>query len=170
MYIVFFFRKFCYLLHFYFHFAYPIKTYVSTSGRKDAPILKLIKCMWKMVLTLDDSKMMKVIREPTHVPFIAAEVGNFEFLSVVVSTYPDLIWELNSVGRSIIHIAVLHRHASIFSLIHEIGPIKDFILSFLDDEGNNLLHSVAKLAPPDRLNIVSGAALQMMLELSWFEV
>ncbi|CAJ2637739.1 unnamed protein product [Trifolium pratense] len=29
----------------------------------------------------------------------------------------------------------------------------------------NLLH----LSPPDRLNIVSGAALQMMLELSWFE-
>ncbi|RYR13559.1 hypothetical protein Ahy_B04g070487 isoform F [Arachis hypogaea] len=73
-------------------------------------------------------------------------------------------------GRSIIHISVLHRHASIFNLIHEVGPIKDFIVTFLDDEGNNLLHCAAKLPPPNRLNLVSGAALQMMLELSWFEV
>lgn len=132
------------------------------------PILKLIKRVWDIVLTLDDTHMMEVIRQPTQVPFIAAEVGNFEFLSMVVSTYPDLIWEPN--GFSIIHVAVLHRHASIFNLIHEIGPIKDSIITLVDDEGNNLLHCVAKLAPPDRLNIVFGAALQMALELSWFEV
>ncbi|XP_027364664.1 ankyrin repeat-containing protein NPR4-like isoform X2 [Abrus precatorius] len=136
---------------------------------KDPPALKLIKHMWDIFLTLDDSEMMEVLREPSQVTFIAAEVGNFEFLSVVMSTYPDLIWELNTMGQSIIHVAALYRHASIFSLIHEIGPIKDFILTFTDDEENTLLHCVAKLAPPDRLNIVSGAALQMMLELSWFE-
>ncbi|KAK7304067.1 hypothetical protein RJT34_15078 [Clitoria ternatea] len=136
---------------------------------KDPPALKLIKRMWDIFLTLDDSDMMDATRDPSQVTFIAAEVGNFEFLSVVMSTYPDLIWELNTIGQSIIHIAALHRHASIFNLIHEIGPNKDFILTFMDDEGNNLLHCVAKLAPPDRLNIVSGAALQMMLELSWFE-
>ncbi|XP_061339675.1 ankyrin repeat-containing protein ITN1-like isoform X2 [Gastrolobium bilobum] len=136
---------------------------------KDASILELIKRMWGIFLSLDDSEMMQNTREPSQVTSIAAEVGNFEFLSVVMSTYPDLIWELNTIGQSIIHIAALHRHASIFNLIHEIGPIKDFVLSFEDDEKNNLLHCVAKLAPPDRLNIVSGAALQMMLELHWFE-
>lgn len=114
--------------------------------------------------------MMDILSEPSQVIFIAAEVGNFEFLSVVLSTYPDLIWELDTMDRSVIHIAVLHRHASIFNLIHEIGPIKEFILTFKDDQGNNLLHYAAKQAPPDRLNMVSGAALQMMLELSWFEV
>ena len=114
--------------------------------------------------------MMDTLSEPSQVIFIAAEVGNFEFLSVVLSTYPDLIWELDTMDRSVIHIAVLHRHASIFNLIHEIGPIKEFILTFKDDQGNNLLHYAAKQAPPDQLNMVSGAALQMMLELSWFEV
>ncbi|PNX72679.1 ankyrin repeat plant-like protein [Trifolium pratense] len=122
--------------------------------------------MWDKYLFLDDIEMKKIMSEPDQVTFIAAEVGNFEFLSVVTSTYPDLIWELNNEGQSIIYIAILHRHANIFNLIHEIGAFKDFITSFVDDNNNNFLHSVAKLAPPDRLNIVSGAALQMMLELS----
>jgi hypothetical protein len=136
---------------------------------RDAPILKLIRKMWDKYLFLDDLEMKEIMREPYQVTFIAAEVGNFEFLSIVMSTYPDLIWELNNMGQSIIYIAILHRHANIFNLIHEIGPFKDFITAFVDDDINNFLHSVAKLAPPDRLNIVSGAALQMMLELSWFE-
>ncbi|KAK7303885.1 hypothetical protein RJT34_14803 [Clitoria ternatea] len=62
----------------------------------------------------------------------------------------------NSDSQSIIHTAALHRHASIFNLIHEIDPNKDLILRFKDDEGNNLLNCVARLAPPDLLNIVSG--------------
>ncbi|KAH1232050.1 Ankyrin-1 [Glycine max] len=137
--------------------------------KHDPPVLKLTRRVWDIFLTLDDSKMMTAIREPSQVTFIAAEVGNFEFLSVIMSTYPDLIWELNTMGQSIIHVAALHRHASIFNLIHEIGPSKDLLLTFWDDEGSTLLHSVAEIAPTDRLNVVSGAALQMMLELTWFE-
>jgi len=133
-------------------------------------MLKLLRRIWDRFLTLDDLEMMEVMREPSQVTFIAAEVGNFEFLSVIMSTYPNLLWELNTLGQSIIHIAVFNRHASIFNLIHEIRSLKDFINGFLDDGKNNLLHSAAMLAPADRLNIVSGAALQMMLELSWFEV
>ncbi|KAJ1423239.1 Ankyrin repeat [Sesbania bispinosa] len=141
----------------------------NETGMKDTSILNLIKRMWDIILFLDDTTMMETITEPSQVIFIAAEVGNFEFLSVILSTYPDLIWELDTMGQSIIHIAVLYRHASIFNLIQEIGPVKDFIITFMDDEENNLLHCAAKLAPPNQLNLVSGAALQMMLELSWFE-
>ena len=133
-------------------------------------MLKLIRRIWDKFLTLDDSEMMEVMREPSQVTIIAAEVGNFEFLSVIMSTYPNLLWELSNKGQRIIHIAVFNRHASIFNLIHEIRSLKDCINSFLNDGENNLLHSAAMLAPPDRLNIVSGEALQMMLELSWFEV
>lgn len=136
---------------------------------RDSPMLKLIRRIWEKFLTLDDEEMMEVMREPSQVTIIAAEVGNFEFLSVIMSTYPNLLWELSNKGQSIIHIAVFNRHASIFNLIHEIRSLKDCINGFLDDGENNLLHSAAMLAPPDRLNIVSGAALQMMLELSWFE-
>ncbi|KAH1041613.1 hypothetical protein AAZV13_09G049600 [Glycine max] len=148
---------------------YPKHVLHLCKNMKDPPVLKLTRRVWDIFLTLDDSKMMTAIREPSQVTFIAAEVGNFEFLSVIMSTYPDLIWELNTMGQSIIHVAALHRHASIFNLIHEIGPSKDLLLTFWDDEGSTLLHSVAEIAPTDRLNVVSGAALQMMLELTWFE-
>ncbi|KAJ7969337.1 Ankyrin repeat-containing protein [Quillaja saponaria] len=87
-----------------------------------------------------------------------------------IITIINLIWEVDNKNRSIIHIAVLHRHASIFNLIHELGSIKEIIVAFVDDEDkNNLLHLAAKLAPTDQLNLVSGAALQMQLELLWFE-
>ena len=115
--------------------------------------------------------MMKILREPSQVIFNAAEVGNFEFLVELWSTYPDLMTEKDSRNRSIIHIAVLNRHASIFNLIHETGPIKDSIVSSVDNiDKCNLLHFAAKLAPQNQLDLVSGAAFQMMHELSWFEV
>ncbi|CAJ1967460.1 unnamed protein product [Sphenostylis stenocarpa] len=137
--------------------------------KKETPLLKLVKQMWDIVVSLDDQMMKHTLSEPSHVIFIAAEGGNFEFLSVILSTHHDLIWELDTKDRSIIHIAVLYRHASIFNLIHEISSTKEIILTFKDDEGNNLLHHAAQQASPDRLNMVSGAALQMMFELTWFE-
>jgi len=33
-----------------------------------------------------------------------------------------------------------------------------------------MLHLAGQVAPPNRLNIVSGAALQMQRELLWFKV
>ncbi|RZB90722.1 hypothetical protein D0Y65_023261 [Glycine soja] len=74
---------------------------------------------------------------------------------------------------------VSYRHASIFNLVHEIGFIKDILISYIVKENNplcfpkkktknnTLLHLAAKLAP--RLEIVSGAAFQMCLEIIWFE-
>ncbi|XP_054802909.1 uncharacterized protein LOC129306373 isoform X3 [Prosopis cineraria] len=139
-------------------------------GLKQAHQLRLVKHLWSIFLIRDDKEILGNIRFPSQVVFDAVEVGNFEFLAVLTSTYPDLIWEVDERNRSIIHIAVLYRHANIFNLIQDIGPIKDFIVSFLDSrDQSNLLHMAAKLAPLDRLNLVSGAAFQMTLELSWFE-
>ncbi|XP_028759276.1 ankyrin repeat-containing protein ITN1-like [Neltuma alba] len=114
--------------------------------------------------------MMRLIREPSQIIFNAAEVGNFEFLVELFSSYPDLISEKDSRNRSIIHIAVLYRHASVFNLIHETGPNMDSIVSSVDvTDKCNLLHFAAKLAPQNRLDLFSGAAFQMMVELLWFE-
>ncbi|XP_059309226.1 uncharacterized protein LOC132060282 isoform X3 [Lycium ferocissimum] len=38
-----------------------------------------------------------------------------------------------------------------------------------DTSGNNILHMAGKLAPLGRLNLISGAALQMQRELQWFQ-
>ncbi|KAI4332213.1 hypothetical protein L6164_017141 [Bauhinia variegata] len=133
-------------------------------------MLELAGHLWEVILSDEDSEeeIGRIIGNPL---FDAAKIGNFEFLAQLLSTYhpADLSLELDEEGRSIIHIAVLQRHAKIFNLVHEIVSIKDVIVTFEDTEGNNLLHCAAKLAPPDQLNLISGVAFQMMNELLWFE-
>ncbi|KAK4270687.1 hypothetical protein QN277_019465 [Acacia crassicarpa] len=139
-------------------------------GLKQTQQRQLVQFLWSIFLTQDDKEILDNIRVPSHVTFNAVEVGNFEFLDVLISTYPELIWEADERNRSIIHIAILQRHADIFKLLQDIGPIKEFIASYLDNKDqSNLLHMAAKLPPLDQLNLVSGAAFQMTLELSWFE-
>ncbi|KAI4332581.1 hypothetical protein L6164_017478 [Bauhinia variegata] len=133
---------------------------------------ELVSSLWQKILRKEDSELeiRKLISTPSQLLFDAAKVGNVEFQAVLMKSCPDLIWELDNKNRSIIHIAVLHRRANIFNLIHEIGSNKDIIVTYRDTDGkNNLLHLAAKLAPPEQLELVSGAAFQMTLELLWFE-
>ncbi|KAM5585259.1 hypothetical protein ABKV19_004580 [Rosa sericea] len=132
--------------------------------------LQLVQSLWTEILRNDHDDVMRLIKHPSKLLFDATKLGNYEFLAVLINSYPDLIWQLDDENRIIIHVAVLHRHASIFNLVHEIGSIKDMIVTFTDDdETNNILHMAAKFAPPNQLNLVSGAALQMQRELVWFE-
>ena len=103
--------------------------------------------------------------------FDAAKVGNVEFLIILARTYPDFLWQIDNNQMSIFHYAVLSRHEHVFNLIYEIGAKKDSLAAYatLSTE-NNMLHLAGELAPLDRLNIVSGAALQMQRESLWFKV
>ncbi|KAF3962047.1 hypothetical protein CMV_013399 [Castanea mollissima] len=102
--------------------------------------------------------------------FDAAKFGNAEFLNILISSYPDIIWIADNQNRSLFHIAVLNRQESVFNLIYEIAAVKEIILTYVDDKNENILHLAGYLAPSSRLNIVSGAALQMQRELLWFKV
>ncbi|XP_050261987.1 ankyrin repeat-containing protein At5g02620-like isoform X2 [Quercus robur] len=130
---------------------------------------RLVKKLWEHVLELQDSEISKLIREPSRLLFDAAELGSLEFLIILIDSYPDLIWKIDQKNRSLFHIAVLNRHENIFNLIYEIGAIKDLIAAYKDENNNNILHLAANLAPLSRLQIVSGAALQMQRELLWFK-
>ncbi|CAN6557251.1 unnamed protein product [Malus baccata var. baccata] len=141
----------------------------SKRNLKQTEALKLVKYLWEEMLKHDDDEVMRLIREPSKLVFDAVKLGNYEFLSVLIDSYPELVWEYDDNNRTIFHNAVLHRHASIFNLVHETGSIKDIIETYIDNENNNILHQAAKLAPQDQLNLVSGAALQMQRELVWFE-
>jgi ankyrin repeat protein len=131
---------------------------------------QLVEKLWEHVLQLQDSEISKLIREPSRLLFDAAESGSLEFLIILIRSYPDLIWKVDHNNRSLFHIAVLYRHETIFNLIYEIGAIKDLIAAYKDDKNNNILHLAGNLAPHNRLQIVSGAALQMQRELLWFKV
>jgi hypothetical protein len=135
-------------------------------------VFQLVKFLWTTIVNkyCGKNELKEIINYPSQLIFDAAEVGNFRFLSELVSVYPGLIWDVDSKNRTIIHIAVLHRHTSIFSFVHKIGHIKGIIVTYEDEEDNNMLHLAAKLAPREQLELVSGAAFQMCVELLWFEV
>lgn len=145
------------------------------SGAKDIEnkrqqALKLVQRVWENVVLLSDSDISTLIAKPGRLIFDAARQGNLEFLLILIREYPDLIWKIDENDRTIFHTAVLHRRKRIFKLIYQIGAAKDLILTFKDQKENNILHLAAMLPPQDRLNNVSGAALQMQRELLWFEV
>ncbi|KAK7303888.1 hypothetical protein RJT34_14806 [Clitoria ternatea] len=144
---------------------------IMNSSMKETPFLQLVGCLWSMLgdQHYNETEMRAFISLPSQMTFDATEIGNFHFVAELMRFDPDLIWEVDGKNRSIIHIAVLHRHSSIFSLIHEHGSFKELIATFVDDEGNNILHYAAKLTPPNQLNLICGPALQMTHEILWFE-
>ncbi|GJX64583.1 ankyrin repeat-containing domain, PGG domain protein, partial [Tanacetum coccineum] len=75
--------------------------------------------------------------------FIAAEMGNTNFLIELIRRYPDLIWK--------------------------IGAMKDMITPMRDRQDNNMLHLVGKTVNRRQLERVSGVALDVQRELLWFQ-
>lgn len=130
---------------------------------------KLLEHIWEGVSALDGVAMGELLRELSRALFTAAELGNSGFLTVLIHLHPVLLWKVDDQKQSIFHVAVKHRHEKIFRLIYDIGPCKDMIAAYKDENDNNILHLAGKLAPLIRLNIDSGAALQMRQELLWFK-
>ncbi|KAG9149460.1 hypothetical protein Leryth_022203 [Lithospermum erythrorhizon] len=131
-------------------------------------VLKLLQKISKETLSPDNPKIDKAIFDLVPLLFKAAELGIVEFLVVLIRSYPDFFWKVNKDGYTIFHIAVIHRQEKVFSLIHEFGALKDYILMLIDNDRNNMLHLAAIPQPQSRLKVDSGAALQLRKELLWF--
>ncbi|KAJ4975625.1 hypothetical protein NE237_000731 [Protea cynaroides] len=131
--------------------------------------VEVVKVIWNEILLLKGWQISAILTEPSRPLFTAVELGIVEFISVLVQSYPDLIWKVDDESRSIFHTAVAYRHEKIFNLIYNIGALKDLIASYVDSNDNNMLHLAANLAPSSRLNTISGAALQMQREYQWFK-
>ncbi|KAH1055826.1 hypothetical protein J1N35_033891 [Gossypium stocksii] len=129
----------------------------------------LVKLLWDQILSLEDAQITDILRSPSQLLFVAAEFGVVDLITELFQSYPDLIWRVDEHGRSIFHMAVIHRQEKIFRLIHDIGAHKDMIAAYRDKNNHCILHLAGKIATPNRLNIVSGAALQMQRELLWFK-
>ena len=132
---------------------------------------QLVEKLLKKDGILDNLILSKLAHNNMALIFEAAKVGNVEFLIILARSYPYLIWQQDENKMSIFHIAILYRQESVFNLIYEIGSGKNSLASYATLKAKeNMLHLAGKLAPSDRLNIVSGAALQMQRELLWFKV
>ncbi|XP_076951818.1 uncharacterized protein LOC143625354 [Bidens hawaiensis] len=92
-----------------------------------------------------------------------------EAIKEMVKYFPQAIWS-NTNGYYIIQLAIINRTEKVYNLlVHEMN-INMFLHKVMKDkDGNNLLHLAAQLAPIHKLNVVSGAALQMQRELQWFQ-
>ncbi|KAL2252703.1 UNVERIFIED_CONTAM: hypothetical protein Sindi_0065000 [Sesamum indicum] len=99
----------------------------------------------------------------------AIKHGIIEFITEMLKYKPDIIWRKDRKGRTVFAHAIVLRQEKIFSLIYALGAKKNIIARRHDAFRNNFLHLAAKLSPPDRLQRVSGAALQMQRELQWFK-
>ncbi|KAI3706225.1 hypothetical protein L6452_23822 [Arctium lappa] len=99
----------------------------------------------------------------------AVTYGTHELIEECIVTYPGIIWY--DVGGFYLFLAAIkQRQERVYNLVHQMSGHKVFAATQLDGEENeNALHIAAKLAPPHRLNVVTGAALQMQRELQWFQ-
>lgn len=100
----------------------------------------------------------------------AARLGIHEVVEEIVESVPKLSCARDSENRSIFQLAVIERHENIFNLIYQMTDHSNSVTMDIDEFGNNILHLGGRLAPPNKLNLVSGAALQMQRELQWFKV
>nr|GFB22193.1 ankyrin repeat-containing domain, PGG domain protein [Tanacetum cinerariifolium] len=75
----------------------------------------------------------------------------------------------NEDGHNFIQYSVINRSEKIYNLLYEMSDHKNIYKTIKDSSGNNLLHLAARLAPTKKLNLISGAALQIQRELQWFQ-
>ncbi|KAL8456489.1 hypothetical protein ACS0TY_033796 [Phlomoides rotata] len=98
----------------------------------------------------------------------AAEHGICEIVQMIMDMYPVVTTSVDSTGKNIMHLAAINRFENVFNLTYDMSDRKHLFSNGVDFENNNLMHMCARLAPPHKLNLVPGAALQMQRELQWF--
>lgn len=128
----------------------------------------LVECMLTNLKLGGPDRGLKFF-EDSNVLKIAMKSGTTEFVMQCLQTFPDLIWHKTK-NQRILQVAIEERNDKILNLICELsGDHKDDLVSRRDEDGNNILHYAAKLAPSHHLKQVSGAPLQMQREMQWFK-
>ncbi|XP_059634749.1 uncharacterized protein LOC132277054 isoform X2 [Cornus florida] len=128
--------------------------------------LELIKCFCTEVISLDNKKASLILRKPF---LLGVEFGIHELVEEIVESFPAAISFGDKENHVLFHLAVINRHENVFNLVYQMGKYTQFLSMFTDKSENNILHLAGNLAPKPKLNLVSGAALQMQRELQWFK-
>ncbi|KAL0337217.1 UNVERIFIED_CONTAM: hypothetical protein Scaly_1996800 [Sesamum calycinum] len=129
--------------------------------------LKLVKCLCKEVELLSFMEAKDIYFDAI---MVAAQLGIHEVVEEIVGTFPSAIYCLTpGSNQYIFHVAVENRSEHVYNLIYQMSDHKHLYSDLQDSNGNNLLHLAGKLAPPHKLNEISGAALQMQHEIQWYK-
>ncbi|PON78144.1 PGG domain containing protein [Parasponia andersonii] len=114
-----------------------------------------------------DEKDIEYARVPEAIQ-IAAMNGTVEFIVNISKAVPELILS-PMFSRTMFEVAIINRRANVFSLIHGTDTKLSSTSLRFNLMGENMLHVTGRIAPPSKLNLISGAALQMQRELQWFK-
>ncbi|KAL1551471.1 hypothetical protein AAHA92_19313 [Salvia divinorum] len=131
-----------------------------------AQAITLVRCLCKHMESLDYEDALHIYRDTM---LTAAESGNHVVVEEIVGTFPLAIHSRNSCDQNFLHLAVKSRCEKVFNLMYQSSNYRHHYSDKLDNCGNSILHLAAHLAPPHKLNSVSGAALQMQREIQWFK-
>ncbi|WCJ41374.1 Ankyrin repeat family protein [Euphorbia peplus] len=131
----------------------------------------MMKTQAKELLRLLISEAYKASPSTAHylvgeASLVAAEFGSHEFVRESIQSNSNVVFYKDTLARNIFHIATMNRHENIFSLLYEMGGIRNLSTSGADKLGNTLIHLAGKLAPSNK---ISGSALQIQRELQWFK-
>ncbi|KAL3623607.1 hypothetical protein CASFOL_032423 [Castilleja foliolosa] len=155
-------------LNFWENFIYSVPRAKKIHLRKQVhqQALELVKCLCKNMGSLDYLSASGIY---SNVMLTAARLGVHEVIEELVAIFPAAIYSRNSYMQNIFHVAVENRSEKVFNLIYQTSNLKHQYSDSVDNSGNTLLHLAGRLAPSHKLNLVSGAALQMQRELQWFQ-
>ncbi|KAH0696738.1 hypothetical protein KY289_014220 [Solanum tuberosum] len=137
------------------------RKFISVGRRQSISLLKLLperyvvekqaetllEELWAECLRRGRDKLLDLVLKENWV-HSAAKAGNLGFLLVVTRDFPVLMWTNDDKRHTILHVAVLYREEKVFSLIHQIGGMKNIFLVDFDNDGNNILHLAGKLGEP----------------------
>ncbi|XP_058215684.1 uncharacterized protein LOC131326816 [Rhododendron vialii] len=134
---------------------------------KHQQALQLVRYLIKVMLTLNDLNEYDSLA--TEAMISATRLGIHEVVEEIVEAVPKLAWVRDSEDYSLFQRAVIQRHESIFNLIYQMSHHRRCQTLLMDKSQNTILHLAGKLAPPDKLQSVNGAALQMQREFQWYK-
>ncbi|XP_019169894.1 PREDICTED: uncharacterized protein LOC109165539 [Ipomoea nil] len=128
--------------------------------------VKLLKWLCDQLKTINDTQVMSLTKQTI---FDATILDIWQVILNIAEAYPMSIYFWDSKKQNILHVAVMNRSENVFNLVCGTNVLRTNLPQYEDIICNSVLHLAGKLAPPHKLNLVSGAALQMQRELQWFK-
>nr|KAJ0196792.1 hypothetical protein LSAT_V11C700357500 [Lactuca sativa] len=147
--------------------AYAVRPFIIKRVQVHADAMELLETVCRRIKHKNDPSSFH--RCYTNPIFEAIRENAYEVVHWIVPFFKNAIWSTNKDGHNIIQYAVINRSEKVYNLLYHMSDHKNIYRTIKDSSGNNLLHLAARLAPTNKLNLISGAALQIQSELQWFK-
>ncbi|KZV27189.1 ankyrin repeat-containing protein-like [Dorcoceras hygrometricum] len=129
--------------------------------------LDLVKCVLKELESLPTADASPIYESAL---LLAADNGIHEMVELITQMFPTAINIADTKNQAnIFHIAARQRSENVFNLLYQVKEETNLFYNCIDSSGNTYMHMCGEQAPPHKLNLVSGPALQMQRELQWFK-